>query len=287
VRGRLQFGVKGKMEYNNISRRQFLGGLAISSIGLTIASPVFSDVQSKRYAKFVDTTKCIGCKRCMSACKRWNKLKIDRAEELTDRETELTGNTWVVVNLKKDAKNVEDLTYIHWACQHCEKPACAGACPVSAIKKYPEGPVVINEKKCVGCKYCIQSCPYKIPQFDFEKRVSRKCTMCFDRIPRVKPACVAACPVPALDFGPKDEILKKAKKRTEAINGYLLGEHEAGGTDMLTILKTKPEDMGLIVAPKEVVNKDMDKIWVSFSGFAGASVMVGLLYLYSRLKGGD
>ncbi len=278
------------MENNKgISRRQFLEGLAVSTAGIALGLPSLSEgAVAPIYAKLVDTQKCIGCKRCMSACKRWNKLKIDRAEDLTDRETELTGNTWVVVNLKSDAKNREDLTYIHWACQHCEKPACAGACPVSAIKKYPEGPVVIDEKKCIGCKYCIMSCPYNVPQFDSKNRITRKCTMCYDRVlRRIAPACVAACPVGALDFGPKKEILKKAKDRTEQINGYLLGEHEAGGTDMLTILKTKPEDLGLIVAAKEIINKDLDKARISFSGFSGAATAVAMLYLYSIFGKGE
>lgn len=275
------------MNHRGITRRQFLGSLAATSIGLTLGSPGLLKADIKRYGKLHDTTKCIGCKRCMSACKRWNKLKIDRAEELTDRETDLTGNTWVVVNLTRDMKNREDLSYLHWACQHCIKPACAGACPVKAIKKLPEGPVVINEKKCIGCRYCYQSCPYKVPRFDFNKRITRKCTMCYDRIPWVKPACVAACPVKALDFGLKQEILKKAKKRTEEVGGYLLGEYEAGGTDFLTILKTTPQDVGLVVAPKKVVNEDLDKIRITSYGFMGAAVLTGLMYIYSRTGEGE
>ncbi len=270
-----------------ITRRQFLGSLAATSVSLTLGSPGLVEAETKRYGKLHDTTKCIGCKRCLSACKRWNKLKIDRAENLTDRETTLTGNTWVVVNLTRDIKNKEDLSYLHWACQHCIKPACVGACPVKAIKKMPEGPVVINEKKCIGCRYCYQSCPYKVPQFDFNKRITRKCTMCYDRIPRVKPACVAACPVYALDFGLKDEMLKKAKKRTDAVGGYLLGEHEAGGTDFLTILTTKPEDIGLVVAPKKVISSNLDKIRITSYGFLGASVLTGLMYIYSRTEEGE
>lgn len=270
------------MKRIGVTRRQFLAGVGTSSVTLVAGSPFFAEAATVRYAKLVDTTKCIGCKRCMSACKRWNKLKVDRSDELTDMETDLTGNTWVVVSLRRDTTNREDLTYIHWACQHCEKPACAGVCPVSAIRKYEHGPVVVNEKKCIGCRYCYQACAYKIPRFDFEKRVTRKCTLCYDRIPRNKPACVAACPVEALDFGPRREIIKMAKSKVEDINGYLLGEYEAGGTSLLTILKTKPGNLGLIVAPKKIVSHQLDKIRISFSGFSGAAVLTGLMYIYSR-----
>ncbi len=275
------------MNKQGITRRQFLGGLAVTSVSLTLGSPGLVEAETKRYGKLHDTTKCIGCKRCMSACKRWNKLKIDRAEELTDRETDLTGNTWVVVNLTRDIGNGEDLSYLHWACQHCIKPACAGVCPVSAIKKLPEGPVVINETRCIGCRYCYQACPYKVPRFDFNKRITRKCTMCYDRIPWIDPACVAACPVSALDFGLKQEILEKARERTLSVGGYLLGEYEAGGTDFLTILKTTPQDIGLVVAPKNVVGSDPDKIRIASSGFLGASVLAGLMYIYSRTGEGE
>ena len=108
--------------------------------------------------------------------------------------------------------------------------------------------------------------------------------MCNDRIPRVKPACVAACPVYALDFGLKDEMLKKAKKRTDVVGGYLLGEHEAGGTDFLTILKTTPQDVGLVVAPKKVISGDLDKIRITSYGFMGAALLTGLMYIYSRTE---
>ena len=270
-----------------ITRRQFLGSLAAASAILSLGSAGLAEAETKRYAKLHDSTKCIGCKRCMSACKRWNNLKIDRAEELTDRETDLTGNTWVVVNLTRDIENRQNLYYLHWACQHCIKPACAGACPVSAIKKLPEGPVVINERRCIGCRYCYQSCPYKIPRFDFNKRVTRKCTMCYDRIPLVKPACVAACPVSALDFGLRKDVLLQAKKRVESIGGYLLGEYEAGGADFLFILPAKPDELGLVVAPKKVVNEDLDKIRISSSGILAAGVLAGLMYVYSRTGEGE
>ena len=66
-----------------------------------------------------------------------------------------------------------------------------------------------------------------------------------------------------------------------------MGEFEAGGTDMITILPAPPEEMGLIVAPRKVVNEDLDKIRISFSGFSAAAVLAGLLYLYSRFGKGE
>ena len=270
-----------------ISRRRFLKLMAgapalavLGSVGEVSAGP-------RRYGKLVDTTICIGCKRCMSACKRWNKLKVERDELTTDREIDLTGNNWIVVNLRIDSRNRTRKTYSHWACQHCIDPACAGVCPVKAITKLPEGPVVVNENKCIGCRYCFQACPFKVPRFDFVKRVTRKCTLCYDRttlLNYMKPACVAACPVGALHFGYKDEIIREAKERVRRRKGtsYIMGLEEAGGTDMLTILPTIPQDLGFVVAPKKVVNHNLDKIRISASGFLAASVMAGAMHVYAR-----
>lgn len=222
----------------------------------------------------------------MSACKRWNKLRVERDELTTDREIDLTANNWVVVNLLVDSRNRSRKNYLHWACMHCIEPACVGVCPVSAITKLPQGPVVINEKKCIGCRYCFQACPFKVPRFDFEKRVVRKCHECYNRIPLLnymKPACVAACPVNALRFDYKDEIIREAKRRVHQRGGsnYIMGLKEAGGTDVLTILPTRPQDLRLVVAPEKVVSGNLDKIRISAAGFMGASGLVGIMYLYS------
>jgi len=197
-----------------IGRRRFLKFLACVPAFAALGSVGLAKAETQRYGKLVDTRRCIGCKRCMSACKRWNNLEVERDEMITDRETDLTANNWVVVNLLIDSKNRNRKTYEHWACQHCIQPACAGVCPVKAITKLSNGPVVINEKRCIGCRYCFQACPYKVPRFDFEKRVTRKCHLCYNRTPLLnymKPACVAACPVGALRFDYKHEIIKEAK----------------------------------------------------------------------------
>ena len=271
----------------NVHRRKFLKLLAGVPVYAVLGSVGLARGEKQRFGKLVDTGVCIGCKRCMSACKRWNRLRVERDELITDRETDLSGNNYVVVNLRDDARNRTHGTYIHWACQHCIKPACVGVCPVTAITKLPEGPVVINEKKCIGCRYCFQACPYKVPRFDFEKRVTRKCHMCYNRMPLLnylKPACVAACPVGALYFDYKQLVIREAKRRVQQRGGssYLMGLTEAGGTDMLTILPTHPEEFGLVVASKKVINHNLDKMRITASGIAAASVIAGGMYTYAE-----
>jgi formate dehydrogenase iron-sulfur subunit len=270
-----------------INRRQFITGLAGLSLSPALGLSSVAQANTTEYGKLADTFRCIGCKRCMSACKRWNNLEVERDELVSDKDTDLNGNNWVVVNLRADRKNKTQKTYMHWACQHCQKPACAGVCPVSAIKKLDHGPVVINEKKCIGCRYCFQACPFKIPRFDFKKRVTRKCTLCYDRFPLnyKKPACVAACPVGALAFGYRQEIIKEAQKRLFDLKkpGYIMGIKEAGGTGMITLLPALPEDLGLIQAPKKIVNQNLDKIRITAGGFMGASIIAYAMYLYSGM----
>ena len=92
--------------------------MAGASAYATLGSTGLAGAQAQRYGKLVDTTRCIGCKRCMSACKRWNKLEVERDELVTDRETDLSAQNWIVVNLRADSKNREERTYEHWACHH-------------------------------------------------------------------------------------------------------------------------------------------------------------------------
>ncbi len=136
-----------------------------------------------------------------------------------------------------------------WArnsCMHCEFPMCAAVCPVEAITKYEEGPVVINQDLCIGCEYCIYACPWGvIAKHDITHRAV-KCTMCSDRISQdKKPFCVQACPVDALDFGLEEDISAKAKKRAQEIGGNLYGDEEAGGTQLVYVLKEKKEAYGV------------------------------------------
>ncbi len=269
-----------------ISRRRFLKILAGASVGAAVGSTGVAAAETQRYGMLADSIRCIGCKRCMSACKRWNNLRVEREELVTDRETHLNANNWKIINLRADTKNRAKRHYVQWSCQHCIEPACVGVCPVTAITKLPNGAVVINEKKCIGCRYCFQACPWKVPQFDFDKRVTRKCHLCYNRIllNYQKPACVAACPVGALAFDYKHQIILEAHRRVERLKrpSYIMGLEEAGGTDLITILPAEPKELGLIAVPKKVVNADLDKIRITASGIMAASVIAGGMYVYAQ-----
>ena len=249
-------------EDTGLTRRNFIKLLGAAPASLAVGLPP----DSGRHAKLVDTFKCIGCRRCMSACKRWNKLPPYEVPESMVRD--MDGTTYTVVNFMRDKRNAEAGKFVKWQCQHCIKPACAGVCPVTAITKNPvTGAVVVDETKCMGCKYCYQACPFKVPRFDFHKRITRKCHLCYNRVPKIKPACVAGCPVQALDYGERDLMLEKAREKAKLVKGYVLGEYEAGGTDVITILPSPPEELGLTVAAKKVINEDIDRLRISSTGF--------------------
>jgi len=184
-----------------------------------------------------DATKCIGCRQCVQACKDWN-------DHPRTTLYELSSTNWITM----EPPVLEGLSPL-WArnsCMHCEFPMCAAVCPVEAITKYDEGPVVINKDVCIGCEYCIYACPWGVISKDDLTHKATKCTMCSDRVSENKnPFCVQACPVEALDFGLQEEISAKAKKRAEEAGGYLYGDKEAGGTQVLYILKEKKADYGV------------------------------------------
>ncbi|MFQ5682388.1 MAG: 4Fe-4S dicluster domain-containing protein [Candidatus Binatia bacterium] len=184
-----------------------------------------------------DATKCIGCRQCVHACKDWNDLPRTSVYEISD-------TNWITM----EPPVLEGLSPI-WArnsCMHCEFPMCAAVCPVEAITKYDEGAVVINQDICIGCEYCIYACPWSVISQNSITKKAEKCTMCSDRVAEEKkPFCVQACPVEALDFGPEEDITAKANKRVKEIGGYVYGDKEAGGTEVLYVLKEKKENYGV------------------------------------------
>lgn len=200
------------------------------------------------FAVLVDPEKCIACRACQVSCKRWNDLP---GEETTfnnewTNPLKLSSKTYTHIRFKLEHNENTGATkwrFFNWRCMHCHKPACAEACPVNAITKYEEGPVVINGDRCIGCKFCISECPFGVPQFDAATEKVNKCHMCFDRVPSKEPACVQSCPTGALVFGTRDSIIQKAKQRKEELNGYIYGDVDnkpLGGTSFIYVLDAEP-----------------------------------------------
>ncbi|MEW6074303.1 MAG: 4Fe-4S dicluster domain-containing protein [Planctomycetota bacterium] len=187
-------------------------------------------------AILTDTTLCTSCEECVAACKAANGLGADVPRRGKARIDDLSPTRYTTMVRREGGRFVRRL------CRHCLEPACVSACLVGALQKTPEGPVIYDPSRCMGCRYCLTSCPFGIPRYDWEQPVPfvRKCTMCYERQKRGEPpACTAACPYGATIFGDRDELLHLARQRIQAEPGKyvdaVLGESELGGTSVLYI----------------------------------------------------
>ncbi len=159
-----------------------------------------------------------------------------------------TERQWTVVNrYDTDAGEV----FVKKQCMHCWQPACAAACLTNAMYKTQEGPVVWRSDKCMGCRFCMVSCPFDIPKFEYHSWNPRiqKCNMCWERLQQgQEPACVKACPTDALTFGPKRELMEIARMRIynhpDRYVHKIYGEHEVGGTGWLYLSAVPFEQLG-------------------------------------------
>jgi formate dehydrogenase iron-sulfur subunit len=185
-----------------------------------------------------DVTRCVGCRACVYACKEINDLPRDDAHHLNS-------DTWCVVEHRAGLN-------VRRQCMHCLDPACVSVCPVAALHKTPEGPVVYDEDACMGCRYCMVACPYRVPKYEWESALSRmqKCIMCFEnRVDQGKqPACTEACPAQATMFGDRNDLIREARARIrrnpERYVDHIYGLQEAGGTSVLYLSSLPFERLG-------------------------------------------
>ncbi|MFX0095103.1 MAG: 4Fe-4S dicluster domain-containing protein [Candidatus Hodarchaeota archaeon] len=206
------------------------------------------------YAVLVDVTKCIGCRGCQVACKRWNELKgestVQNSEWTNPPTLSYDTYTHIRFNLEyNQGTNTTAWRFLNWRCMHCHNPACLAACPVNAIVKTDEGAVVIQTEKCIGCKFCISACPFGVPQYNGELEKVSKCHMCFDRIQDGKePACVQACPTDALVFDQRSKIVDLATQRKTQLNGHIYGDVDnkpLGGTSFIYVADVELQSLGI------------------------------------------
>jgi formate dehydrogenase beta subunit len=241
-----------------MDRRSLLKGLATA--GAVAAIPAGSRAEAAvahtppqdMVGLLFDTTRCIGCKTCVVACKQANENRPESdgvPGGLYDAPLDLSANTKTVIKLYKD----EDTTSFYKAqCMHCIDPACASACMLGAFQKREHGIVSWDGSKCVGCRYCQVACPFNIPKTEWASLNPRivKCELCRHRIAEGKiPACAEVCPRKAVIYGKRDALLEDARARMAAepkkYVPKIYGEKDAGGTQVLVLSHVDFDKIGL------------------------------------------
>lgn len=206
-------------------------------------------VSDEFYGILVDTTRCIGCRRCEKACAEVNNLPIPDINEalVFNQERQTSIIQYNVVNRFETEKGA---VFVPRRCMHCNQAACVAACLVKAMKKRKTGQVTWDEN-CLGCRLCMVSCPFDIPKFEYDKAIPKiqKCTLCWERFQDGKrPGCVEACPTDALLFGTRRQLLEEARRRIYQHPGnyypHIFGELEAGGTSHLYLSSVPFEQIG-------------------------------------------
>jgi len=272
-----------------LSRRDVLKLAGVGASGLILrpdAVYASSGVDAEnRVAMLYDATKCVGCRACEAACKECNHLPPE-----PEPPSDLTASTWTLIKQYREG-SVE--SFRKYQCMHCEHPACVSVCPVQALHKLEKGPVVYDSKKCIGCRYCMAACPFYIPRIDWDKTlpVIAKCTFCADRVVGGgMPACAEACPVGALTFGTRKEVLEEARSRIEQhpdryIN-HIYGETEAGGTSWLYISSVPFEKLGFPKLDSEPVPQLSESVAIygTPSMLAGVAALLGGIYWVTRRR---
>ena len=210
---------------------------------------------SKHKTFLIDTTKCTGCRGCQVACKQWNQLGAEKTKffsgEGYQNPPAMSEHTFTRIKFKDYQKNGQnEFAFYKEMCMHCNEPACASVCPVGAFVKTPEGPVVYNAGRCIGCRFCMVACPFGIPKYEWSKAfpLVKKCTGCYSRVKEgLKPACATTCPT-AISYGSRVDMLAEAERRLKARpNHYyqaIYGKEEAGGTSVIYLTHQPLDELG-------------------------------------------
>lgn len=220
-------------------------------------------------AFLIDINLCIGCEACVDACKAENSQLLGESEGVS-------ASSYTTLHEEGDL-------YVRRMCMHCEYPTCVSVCPVGAFEKTDLGPVVYHYEKCMGCRYCMQACPFNVPTYEWHKMQPRvqKCHMCISR-QRVGqiPACAEACPTGATLFGPREEMLKIARQRIaddpDMYYDHIYGEKEAGGTSVLFLSPVPFEQLGF---PVNIPNAPLPNLtWEVLSKIPNFSIAAAVLF---------
>jgi formate dehydrogenase iron-sulfur subunit len=241
-------------------------------------------------AILTDVTKCIGCEECVAACDRTNHTGVDGPYRWQGHPTGLSSTRWTTVVGTQDGR------FARLHCRHCLDPSCAAACPVGALERTPEGPIVYDPVICMGCRYCMIACPFGLARYEWSSPTPRvrKCFMCYQKIrdgELDQPACTAACPTGATVFGERELLLEEARRRIRSdptlYIDHIWGEHEVGGTSVLYISDVDLAEAGwpprLGEDPRPLLaRRVLHTVPYTFVGVAAA--MYGVHWTFERRK---
>lgn len=228
-----------------------------------------TDVVKQRKSLMVTPDLCIACRGCQTACKQWNKLPGDITTNSGTHENppNLTSNLYNQIHFIEKPRDVGiDWLFVRRACMHCGEAGCIDICPApGALFRTREGAVVYDKEKCIGCKLCIAGCPFDVPRYDENDKIS-KCTLCADRISNgLSTACAKGCPTGAIKYGRRDDLIVKAK----AAGFSVYGENDLEGLGVMFALKADPAEYNL---PKPTYNASM----ALFDSFLRPFTLIGL-----------
>lgn len=297
----------------SIGRRRFLIGatVTVGAAGVVAGAQVaraggpVEDPESlaRRHADdpamLIDLARCVGCGRCVRACKVEGGLGWRADQPALGPDAELASTNRSIVRARTVETEVETplgarrrlaVRYAKVQCMHCLEPACASACFMRALRKSDAGPVVYDADRCIGCRYCLVACPFGIPTFDWDATFGRveKCDLCAGRLARGDPpACAEACPQGAIAFGRRADLLVEAWRRIGEDARYVhhvYGEHEAGGTSVLYVSDVPFEALGFRTSlPAEPLPGSTWAVTRMIPSTA-VGVLTGLTLLYLRRR---
>jgi formate dehydrogenase iron-sulfur subunit len=281
----------------SISRRDFLKVAGLTA-GCALAAPQTALASggtdsSDHLAMLYDATICVGCNACTNACRQWNETTPEIDNRGTyDAPRELSADTYTLIQLYQGE---DEYSFVKRQCMHCVDPACVSGCPVQALQKTKDGPVVYDPDRCIGCRYCMYACPFHVPRFEWDTArfpVIAKCHFCYES--RIQkgiggPACADRCPTGALISGKRGELLAEAHQRLEdSPDRYVdkvYGENDVGGTSVLYLSGVEFENLGLEDLGDEPVpdiSESTSDILLPTIFIGGPIMLAAVRYIHNR-----